>query len=70
MQRGLAEGIRRGRGAGHRPQQVPRGADVAAPGRPDDVVAASEATGCPPEGSIGKAAEGQVGNRIKILEKS
>ena len=50
MQRGLAEGIRRGRGAGHRPQQVPRGADVAAPGRPDDVVAASEATGCPRKG--------------------
>ena len=49
MQRGeaAATAVRRGRGAGHRPQQVPHGADAAVQGCPDDVVVASEATGQP-----------------------
>ena len=38
VQRGaVEEAALRGRGAGHRPQQVPHGADVAAGGRLDDV---------------------------------
>ena len=47
VQRGAAGDVLRGHGAGHRPQQVPHRAEATAPGRREDVVAASGATGRP-----------------------
>ena len=41
VQRGAAGDVLRGHGAGHRPQQVPHRAEATAPGRREDVVAAS-----------------------------
>ena len=56
VQRGAAGDALRGRGAGHRPQQVPDRAEVAEGSRRDDVVAASEGHGPPWEGPGGRAA--------------
>ena len=57
VQRGAAPApvVLRGRGAGHRPQQVPHRAEQTPVGRPDDVVAASGGHGPPREGP-GRAA--------------
>ena len=57
VQRGGAASVRRGHGAGHRPQQVPDPAEVTGGGRLEDVVAASEGHGPPLEGTGGRAAE-------------
>ena len=56
VQRGVAAAVRRGHGAGHRPQQVPDPPEVTADGRLEDVVAASGGHGPPREGT-GRAAE-------------
>ena len=56
VQRGAAAAVPRGHGAGHRPQQVPHGAEAADRGRQDDVVAAS-AGGRPGRGFGGRATE-------------
>ena len=47
VQRGAAAAVRRGHGAGHRPQQVPHPAEAVEHGRVEDVVVASGATGRP-----------------------
>ena len=50
VQHGGVDAVRRGRGAGHRPQQVPDPPEVTAVGRREDVVVASEGHGPPPGG--------------------
>ena len=67
VQRGGAASVRRGHGAGHRPQQVPDPAEVTGGGRLEDVVAASEGHGPPLEGTGGRAAEATTETQ-KIVE--
>ena len=66
VQRGVADDVPRGHGAGHRPQDVPDPPEVTAGGRRDGVVVASEHHGPPREGT-GRAAEATTETQ-KIVE--
>ena len=66
VQHGEVEAVRRGRGAGHRPQQVPDPPEAAVVGRREDVVVASEGHG-PPRESTGSAAKATMETQ-KIVE--
>ena len=69
VQRGAAGVVLRGHGAGHRPQQVPDRAELAAEGRPDDVVVAlGEPRAAPGGGSVEGPQRPQ--RRPKILYKN
>ena len=70
MQRGAAAAVRRGHGAGHRPQQVPHPAEAVEHGRVEDVVVASGGHGPPREGTGGRAAEAtRKGDPKKSLQE-
>ena len=62
-----SEGLLRGHGAGHRPQQVPDPPHMTAAGRCEDVVAASGGHGPPREGTGGRATEATTETQ-KIVE--